>query len=104
MTIADFGNSRPNILIVLSILAFAIGFGWLGVQSPDKWEIASGMYIVGRELHAWELAVCDTDHVYSYCVPNMPHVLDRRLSRSRTKHSTVEGQGGGVLRWAYNKR
>lgn len=49
---ADFGHSRPTILIVLSILAFAIGFGWLGVQSPDKWQIASAMYIVGRELLA----------------------------------------------------
>ena len=33
---ADFGNWRPNILIVLSIIAYAIGFGWLGVQTADQ--------------------------------------------------------------------
>ncbi|MCJ1379828.1 hypothetical protein MMC17_002931 [Xylographa soralifera] len=44
---ADFGTSRPNILIVLSIFAFAIGFGWMGLHTPDKWEAATGLYIVG---------------------------------------------------------
>ncbi|MCJ1359854.1 MAG: hypothetical protein MMC33_009857 [Icmadophila ericetorum] len=44
---ADFGRSRPNILIFWSIFAFAIGFGWMGVYTPNKWEVATGMYIVG---------------------------------------------------------
>ncbi|KAI4106862.1 MAG: hypothetical protein LQ339_002834 [Xanthoria mediterranea] len=44
---ADFGSSRPNILIVLSVVAFGIGFGWLGVHTANKWEIAAGMYVVG---------------------------------------------------------
>ena len=48
LTLIDFGRSRPNILIVLSILAFAIGFGWLGIHTANKWEVATGMYIVGR--------------------------------------------------------
>lgn len=47
---ADFGRSRPNILIVLSIVAFAIGFGWLGVHTANKWKVAVGMYIVGCEI------------------------------------------------------
>jgi len=44
---ADFGTWRPNILIGLSLLAWGIGFGWLGVHDPSKWEIATGLYIVG---------------------------------------------------------
>ena len=44
----DYGRSRPNILIAVSILAFAIGFGWMGVYTPDKWQAATGLYIVGR--------------------------------------------------------
>ncbi|KAL8947157.1 MAG: hypothetical protein Q9222_006526 [Ikaeria aurantiellina] len=44
---ADFGSSRPNILIVLSTVAFGIGFGWLGVHTANKWEVAAGMYIIG---------------------------------------------------------
>ncbi|RMJ28026.1 autophagy protein Atg22 [Aspergillus sp. HF37] len=44
---ADFGNWRPNILIVLSVVAYAIGFAWLGVHVSDKWHAAAGLYIVG---------------------------------------------------------
>ncbi|RDL33695.1 Autophagy-related protein [Venustampulla echinocandica] len=44
---ADFGTWRPNILIVLSLVAWGVGFGWLGVHDPSKWEIATGLYIVG---------------------------------------------------------
>ncbi|EAW18709.1 MFS transporter [Aspergillus fischeri NRRL 181] len=44
---ADFGTWRPNILIVLSVIAYAIGFGWLGVHTQEKWHIAVGLYIVG---------------------------------------------------------
>ena len=46
----DFGHSRPNILIVLSIFAFAIGFGWLGVHQASKWHVAVGLYIIGRNI------------------------------------------------------
>ncbi|OAL64152.1 autophagy protein [Trichophyton rubrum] len=44
---ADFGTWRPNILIVLSIIAYAVGFGWIDVHTPEKWHVASGLYIVG---------------------------------------------------------
>ncbi|MCJ1278454.1 hypothetical protein MMC21_006271 [Puttea exsequens] len=44
---ADFGHFRPNILIGLSIVAFGIGFGWMGVHTSNKWHVAAGLYIVG---------------------------------------------------------
>ncbi|KAL3437223.1 autophagy-related protein 22-like protein [Aspergillus tetrazonus] len=44
---ADFGTWRPNILIGLSLVAYAIGFGWLGVHDAEKWHVAVGLYIVG---------------------------------------------------------
>jgi MFS-type transporter involved in bile tolerance (Atg22 family) len=44
---ADFGNWRPNILIALSIIAYAIGFAWLGVHTEDNWHIGVGLHIVG---------------------------------------------------------
>ena len=46
-SLLDFGHSRPNILIVLSVVAFAIGFAWMGVHTADKWKTAAGLYIVG---------------------------------------------------------
>lgn len=44
---ADFGFWRPNILIFLSFVAWGIGFGWLGVHTPDKWRVGVGLYMVG---------------------------------------------------------
>ena len=44
---ADFGTWRPWILIILSIVAYAVGFGWLGVHDESKWPAAVGLYIVG---------------------------------------------------------
>ncbi len=44
---ADFGSWRPWILIVQSVMAIAIGFGWLGVYTPDKWQYGAGLYISG---------------------------------------------------------
>ena len=44
---ADFGTWRPWILIVQTTLSIAIGFAWLGVYTPDKWQYAAGLYIVG---------------------------------------------------------
>jgi len=52
---ADFGTYRPNILIVLSIIAYAIGFGWLGVHTGDKWQTGTGLYIIG--LIAYQLTL-----------------------------------------------
>ena len=52
---ADFGSFRPNILIVLSIAAWGIGFGWLGVHTEDKWVYGTGLYIVG--LIAYQLTL-----------------------------------------------
>jgi MFS-type transporter involved in bile tolerance (Atg22 family) len=44
---ADFGTWRPNILIVLSLIAFGIGFGWLGAHTEADWHVGVGLYIVG---------------------------------------------------------
>lgn len=52
---ADFGTFRPNILIVLSLIAWGIGFGWLGVHTVDDWQIGLGLYIVG--LIAYQLCL-----------------------------------------------
>nr|WOD46015.1 hypothetical protein [Trichoderma atroviride] len=45
---ADFGTGRRWILIVWSLIAYGIGFGWLGVHKPEQWKIATGLYIVAR--------------------------------------------------------
>lgn len=52
---ADFGTFRPNILIALSLVAFGIGFGWLGVHDEAQWKTGLGLYIVG--LIAYQLCL-----------------------------------------------
>ena len=44
---ADFGTWRSSILIVQSVIAIAIGFAWLGVHEPSKWEYGAALYIIG---------------------------------------------------------
>ncbi|KAI1825182.1 autophagy-related protein 22-like protein [Xylaria intraflava] len=44
---ADFGSGRRWILIFWSILSYGIGFAWLGVHVPERWEAGVGLYIVG---------------------------------------------------------
>ena len=44
---ADFGTWRPWILIVGTTLGIATGFSWLGVSTPNKWEVGVGLYIFG---------------------------------------------------------
>jgi MFS-type transporter involved in bile tolerance (Atg22 family) len=52
---ADFGTFRPNILIGLSLVAWGIGFGWLGVHEEPLWQHGLGLYIVG--LIAYQLCL-----------------------------------------------
>lgn len=44
---ADYGTWRPWILIFWSVVAFVLGFAWLGVHTADKWQVGTGLYIVG---------------------------------------------------------
>ena len=53
---ADFGTWRPWILIVNTAGAIAIGFGWLGVSTPEKWEYGIGLYIIGCQYRLKRIA------------------------------------------------
>jgi MFS-type transporter involved in bile tolerance (Atg22 family) len=52
---ADYGTWRPWILVFWSIVAFGLGFGWLGVHEPSKWPAATGLYMVG--LIAYQMCI-----------------------------------------------
>lgn len=52
---ADFGAWRPYILVFWSFVAWGIGFGWLGVHMQQKWEVATGLYMVG--LIAYQMCI-----------------------------------------------
>ncbi|PTB52415.1 hypothetical protein M431DRAFT_91416 [Trichoderma harzianum CBS 226.95] len=75
---ADFGTGRRWILIVWSIIAYGIGFGWLGVHHPDQWKIGTGLYIVG--LIAYQLTLTYWTAAFPSLARNTTKLKDSRLS------------------------
>ncbi|KAJ4857051.1 vacuole effluxer atg22 like domain-containing protein [Trichoderma breve] len=75
---ADFGTGRRWILIVWSIIAYGIGFGWLGVHHPDQWKIGTGLYIVG--LIAYQLTLTYWTAAFPSLARNTTQLKDSRLS------------------------
>lgn len=87
---ADFGTFRPNILIVLSLIAWGIGFGWLGVHTADDWQIGLGLYIVG--LIAYQLCL-------TYWTAAFPGLArNTRIMRDKAR----EFEAGDITREAYD--
>ena len=72
---ADFGSFRPNILIVLSIIAWALGFGWLGVHTENKWRTGLGLYIVG--LIAYQLCLTYWTAAFPGLARNTRHIREK---------------------------
>ena len=72
---ADFGYWRPNILIVLSLVAYGIGFGWLGVHTEEKWHIGAGLYIVG--LIAYQLTFTFWNAAFPGLARNTPELKEK---------------------------
>jgi len=74
---ADFGSFRPNILIVLSIIAWGIGFGWLGVHESEQWMTGLGLYIVG--LIAYQLCLTYWTAAFPGLARNTRELRDKAL-------------------------
>ncbi|KAM0252332.1 hypothetical protein ACHAQJ_007770 [Trichoderma viride] len=75
---ADFGTGRRWILIVWSVVAYGIGFGWLGVHRPDQWKIATALYIVG--LIAYQLTLTYWTAAFPSLARNATKIKDSRLA------------------------
>lgn len=74
---ADFGTGRRWILVVWSLIAYGIGFGWLGVHRPEQWKIATGLYIVG--LIAYQLTLTYWTAAFPSLARNTTKLKDSRL-------------------------
>lgn len=80
---ADFGSGRRWVLVIWSVIAYAIGFAWLGVHDPSKWQIAAGLYIVG--LIAYQLTL-------TYWTAAFPSLARNTtwIKNSRTAYANAE--------------
>jgi len=72
---ADFGTFRPWILIAVSLLAWGVGFGWLGVHTPDKWQTGLGLYMVG--LIAYQLCITYWTAAFPGLARNTPELREK---------------------------
>lgn len=85
---ADFGNWRPNILIMLSIVAYALGFAWLGIHTGDKWHIGAGLYIIG--LIAYQTTLTFWTAAFPGLARNTPEMKDHADDLAAGKISREE--------------
>ena len=72
---ADYGSWRPWILIFWSIVAFALGFGWLGVHTEDKWHVATGLYMIG--LIAYQMCITFWTAAFPGLARNTPELREK---------------------------
>jgi MFS-type transporter involved in bile tolerance (Atg22 family) len=71
---ADYGTWRPWITISFTLVAWGISFGWLGVETPDKWQIAAGLYIVG--LIAYQGALTFWTAAFPQLARDLPEMME----------------------------
>ena len=72
---ADFGSWRPWLLIMQSIVAYGVGFGWLGVHDESRWPAAVGLYLVG--LIAYQLTFTFWNAAFPGLARNTPEMKDK---------------------------
>ncbi|EST05261.1 Autophagy-related protein 22-like protein [Kalmanozyma brasiliensis GHG001] len=73
---ADYGKNRPLILIVSTALSIGLSLGWLGVTTPEKWQVATGMYMVG--LIAYQLCQTYWTAAFPGLARDLPHMREAR--------------------------
>jgi MFS-type transporter involved in bile tolerance (Atg22 family) len=73
---ADFATGRRWVLVVWSVVGFAVGFAWLGVHEPEKWRVGAGLYVVG--LVAYQLTLTYWTAAFPALARNLPVMKEKR--------------------------
>ncbi|KAI0875384.1 MFS general substrate transporter [Hypoxylon argillaceum] len=71
---ADFGSGRRWILVFWSVVAFGVGFAWLGVHVPSRWEAGVALYVVG--LICYQLTLTYWTAAFPSLARNTPHLRE----------------------------
>lgn len=88
--LADYGRWRPWILVFWSIVAFGLGYGWLGVHTADKWHVSVGLYMVG--LIAYQMCITFWTAAFPGLARNTPEM----------RHKAEEFEAGDIDRDEYD--
>ncbi|KAG5949164.1 hypothetical protein E4U53_006019 [Claviceps sorghi] len=75
---ADFGTARRWVLLVWSMIAYGIGFGWIGVHEADQWKVGVGLYIVG--LISYQLTLTYWTAAFPSLARNTQQLRDARTA------------------------
>lgn len=71
---ADFGSGRRWVLVVWSLVSFGVGFAWLGVHVPERWQAGVGLYVVG--LICYQLTLTYWTAAFPSLARNTPHLKE----------------------------
>lgn len=88
--LADYGRWRSWILVFWSVVAFGLGYGWLGVHTADKWHIGVGLYMVG--LIAYQMCITFWTAAFPGLARNTPEM----------RHKAEEYEAGHIDRDEYD--
>lgn len=75
---ADFGTGRRWVLVFWSVVAFGIGFAWLGVHEPSKWRAGAALYVVG--LISYQLTLTYWTAAFPALARNLPVMREARAA------------------------
>lgn len=75
---ADFGTGRRWVLVFWSVVAFGIGFAWLGVHEPEKWRAGAALYVVG--LISYQLTLTYWTAAFPALARNLPVMREARAA------------------------
>ncbi|KAG5923323.1 hypothetical protein E4U42_004996 [Claviceps africana] len=75
---ADFGTGRRWVLLVWSMIAYGIGFGWIGVHEADQWKAGVGLYIVG--LISYQVTLTYWTAAFPSLARNTQHLREARTA------------------------
>lgn len=85
---ADYGRWRPYILIGVTLVAWGVGFGWLGVYRPEHYMAGTGLYIVG--LIAYQISLTFWTSAFPGLARDVPRILQSRRELSKGQISEDE--------------
>ena len=84
---ADFGTGRRWVLVFWSVVAFAVGFAWLGVHDPSRWKAGAALYVLG--LVAYQLTLTYWTAAFPALARGLPAM---REARARVAEGGMTGR------------
>lgn len=95
---ADFGTWRPNILIILSTIAYATGFGWLEAHEKNKWHAAIGLYMLG--LIAYQTTLTFWTAVFPSLAHNTADMKESTDAYAANKITRDDYECADTMKWS----